>query len=486
MRLFQLFHRPKIRLVNNLRLLSASPNETSGNMNSNPSSFNFAEALAKFRNEREIRLQQTSQMMESIKKKERTGVSAQRIETLLTSIKRKEHRTNIVDQGQNHFSNHKPLIIDEYNLQILRNQQQLHFKRRTNSKSESMLADSISFVKYVERTNQYLLCVRVAIDDSLLEEQKAIFVPLLIGSKRFRFELFEAQTGCKINLKNADAKWENNEQGVLNAKIFLMGSEQQLQIAYEKLMIWMKNIKDFLRDSNPKLHVQMSQNSNPTETVQAVIESMKVSGAYVRFNADNNVAKVWGFEEQARKAQAYLDWKTDGKYITSAVRNKVQDSGVPVEPFLVRVEYDISSKSIPVVIGESQSTLRRLKTTTGCDIRFSSSTEASTRITLTGSTGQVASAIRNIEDAIKQYDKFVANVEWRIQIALKDSKEMALVLGKNFTKLRQIQKVTGTYIRASAPGDPSLTLRIWGSPSCAEHAVKSIYLITKHGSPSVA
>jgi len=458
----------------------------------------FAKAMERFRLEREKTLRSTLQVLERVREKESKGIPPRRIENLVSELvapPASRSGTGMFDPSpriDRSLSSSSKIRNDIETILSVR-QPVDRLKRKARPQHQQLRSlnptTNIQLVQYFERTDTFR--VRITVPKATLS--------MLIGKHAWRVRKMGLDTGCVVSVVDtAPATASNDDQQLQEQQnrfpfVQLVGNEAQIRLGYERVAETVEYILKYQIDEGfarevPLVVKMASPEEKSTTFIQDVVRDIKkLSGTFIKMYS-NQVIRIWGSPDQvdfALRITALL--QNDNLLSFKAVYNDQGDGNPNILPpnlpaYFLKVCRRVPDGMIPLLMGTASATVRRLKTESGADIKFADDANA---VTLYGSPRQVMIAWGLIDAFLDEHSKYIAGVDWKKQVALRDRRDMQILIGKNFSGIRKLQQITGCFIRVSDPKDPAMTIRLWGRPDQVEHALKSMFAILKYGSASI-
>lgn len=270
----------------------------------------------------------------------------------------------------------------------------------------------------------------------------------------------------------------------------MRGQESDLVEAHRSLVIALETLSDINQGKEPAKVVKNVENPKNEEDVVPTLE--KVSGAFALMDSSSKSVKIWGTKKQVRAATTYLDLLSNPfvKEFTMRWRKELSaDEAHPAPsalPHLCWASFIIPTNRLNIIVGKDAQLLRLTSQHSGARIKFEPMPSSNGFVfTASGNVTQVYEAVKIVRDRLEEYEKFLQDIEWREHIAIRDREELMRLVGHDFVNVRKIELMTGAFLRISPPGDPVLSLRIWGSRRDVANAVKAVYALTRLDSPAI-
>ena len=457
----------------------------------------LAEALEQFRYERETKLQATAHALERIKQKQTSGTPAKQIESALERLAAMKPNTSHATTPNS----------KEYHLDLSKLFERAHHvgpsQNRKQIRPEDMSLGQVLWTRFYEASQE--IGVAVYIPESIVES-------LTSHRHMWRLKQISMETRTSLSL------YKSQNQFMSNARF--VGDEPRVMTAYNKLMHLCEYIQAYEKNVNWSSEVQWAENKTTKSLEDAIFMAEKLSCTFIKADANKQV-RIWGRPESVAKANQALELQRDPDIYMSLFVNKKSansngnhnnssgddysryfqddddDQAVATEETesdmnrnlnIVRIKTYIDNDMMGVIIGAGGNTIKRLSKKSGASIQYKVNESSNNdqqqhfnrvKLIIIGSIEQVYLAWTDIKTRLEMYQKFLADIEWKEQISLRDQGELKRLIGKKFSGLKSLEQSTGVFIRLNDKGDPTLTVRLWGTDEEIAEAVKAIHAILR-------
>jgi hypothetical protein len=428
---------------------------------------NLSKALVDFYNEREALLRQSMSALLRSKRKQEEGLRPRSIESTIASLSNAPLTTQPVDDEM------KAPLLDFSNLfhsTATQGKQGTDVRQR----AKALAAGSVLSAKLIPETQDIVLAVFIP--------QPVVDV-LSQPTNEWRLKTMETGYSNALSIR----LFPQRDKLVSCANI--RGQEGDIVRAYQLLMLAVDHIMAIQRTQEPLKSVQLENVKEPISRIMSRAEML--SGAFIQ--ADGTAVKIWGSPMQVQWASAYLDIVQDA-FVTSLSikwrnrdREKLESNALNgAQAHLATATFIVPTPRLGIIVGKDAILFRQMKETTGARVKFDPiPTAAGFVFTASGSIKSVHDVVHETRSRLTEYERYLRDVEWREHVALRDREELRRLVGHEFVNIRKIELMSGAFLRVSPPGDPVLSVRIWGTSKSVESAVKSVYALIRLDSPAV-